>query len=82
MARKIEPHLEISLNWFNCWKFQWSCYKKTWQATKQKLKPTLIKFVLGAGIMVGTGLTIHGNYIPSDGGVRPPLPSIEQHWGS
>jgi hypothetical protein len=52
-SHEREPQLEISLNWFNRWKINWSCSETSWKHLTTKLKSPVSK-----GIATWTGIAI------------------------
>jgi hypothetical protein len=52
-SNEREPQLEISLNWFNHWRLNWSCSETSWKHLTTKLKSPVSK-----GIATWTGIAI------------------------
>jgi hypothetical protein len=66
-----EPQLEVTLNWFNRWHFNWSCTEATWKQFSEKLKSPLTKGVaIGTGIAIGVGATVYG-FVQIDKALNP-----------
>jgi hypothetical protein len=60
MLREKESQLEISLNWFDKWRFNWSCSESAWKKYSEKLASPLNKGVaIGIGVVIGLGVAAY-----------------------
>jgi hypothetical protein len=75
MGKEEEPRLEISVKWFDQWKFDWECTETTWKQVAEKLNGPIVKGVaLGTGIAIGIGVSVYG-FVQIDKALNPALRS-------
>jgi hypothetical protein len=83
MLQKKERQLEISLSWFDKWRFDCSCSESAWNQWSEKLTSPLKKGVaLGTGVVIGVGAAIytsaqvvnHFNLMPQPTPIEAPIP--------
>jgi hypothetical protein len=74
---KKESRLEISIQWFDQWNFQWSCTETTWKKLSLKLASPLQRgLAIGTGVAIGVGASVYG-FVQIDKALNPAARSTQ-----